>query len=112
MDSVREVTDLEGLKATIAQLERDASVPDLWDDQDHAQAVTSALSRANGDYERVTGMDARIDDLEVLVQLGEEEHDEATLLEAERELRAVTKAVGELEVRTLLNGEYLSLIHI
>jgi peptide chain release factor 2 len=106
MDSVREVTDLAALKATIARLETEASAPDLWDDQEHAQLVTSNLSRANAEYDRVTGMDSRIDDLEVLVQLGEEEHDEATMAEAEKELTAVRKAVGELEVRTLLSGEY------
>ena len=106
MDSVREVTDLDGLRARIAQLEQDASVPNLWDDQENAQAVTSALSRANSELERVTGMDARIDDLEALVELGEEESDEATMVEAERELAKVRKAVGELEVRTLLGGEY------
>jgi peptide chain release factor 2 len=81
-------------------------VPNLWDDQENAQAVTSALSRANSELERVTGMDARIDDLEALVELGEEESDEATMVEAERELAKVRKAVGELEVRTLLGGEY------
>ncbi len=106
MDSVREVTDLDGLRARISQLEQDASVPNLWDDQENAQAVTSALSRANSELERVTGMDARIDDLEALVELGEEESDEATMVEAERELAKVRKAVGELEVRTLLGGEY------
>lgn len=106
MDSVREVTNLEALRRQIGELEAQASAPDLWDDPDSAQKVTSALSRANSELERVTGMDARIDDLEVLVQLGQEEADAATMLEAEKELVAVRAAVGELEVRTLLSGEY------
>ncbi len=38
--------------------------------------------------------------------MGQEENDAETLLEAERELVVVRKAVGELEVRTLLAGEY------
>ena len=106
MDSVREVTDLRALGARIERLEQDASAPDLWDDPEHAQQVTSALSRATAERDRVTGMDARIADLEVLVELGEEAQDEDTLAEAERELAAVDKAVGELEVRTLLSGDY------
>lgn len=107
MDSVREVTDLETLKAQIGELEAKASAPDLWDDPDAAQQVTSALSRANAEYERVTGMDARIDDLEVLVEMGTEDGGDAdTMAEAERELVSLQKAVGELEVRTLLSGEY------
>jgi peptide chain release factor 2 len=106
MDSVRGVTDLDALRVRIAELEAQASAPDLWDDPDKAQAVTSALSRANSERDRVVGMDNRIDDLEVLVEMGQEEADEATMQEAERELESLKKDVGELEVRTLLSGEY------
>jgi peptide chain release factor 2 len=52
-------------------------------------------------------MDARIDDLETLVEMGTEDGGDAeTIAEAERELVAIKKALGELEVRTLLSGEY------
>ena len=106
MASVREVTDLTKLEATIAEFERQASDPNLWDDQEKAQVVTSGLSRAKAEHDRITGMDARIDDLEALVEMGQEENDAETLAEAEHELVGVRKAVGELEVRTLLAGEY------
>ena len=106
MDSVRSVTDLDALATRIAELEQQAAAPDLWDDPDSAQQVTSALSRANSERDRVMGMDSRIDDLEVLVEMGQEEGDADTLAEAERELTSLKKDVGELEVRTLLSGEY------
>jgi peptide chain release factor 2 len=106
MDSVRGVTNLDELARTISELEQQASAPDLWDDPDQAQQVTSALSRANSERDRVLGMDARIEDLETLVEMGQEESDAATLEEAERELATLKKDVGELEVRTLLSGEY------
>ncbi|MFX0537808.1 peptide chain release factor 2 [Ornithinimicrobium sp. Y1847] len=106
MASVREVTDLDRLQGTITALEEQASEPDLWDDVDNAQKVTSALSRAKAEHDKVTGMDARIDDLEALVELGVEENDAETLQEAERDLTKLKKDVEQLEVRTLLNGEY------
>jgi peptide chain release factor 2 len=106
MDSVRGVTNLDELARTIDELEQQASAPDLWDDPDAAQQVTSALSRANSERDRVLGMDARIEDLETLVEMGQEEADAATLEEAERDLATLKKDVGELEVRTLLSGEY------
>jgi peptide chain release factor 2 len=106
MDSVRGVTNLDELARTIDELEQQASAPDLWDDPDAAQQVTSALSRANSERDRVLGMDARIEDLETLVEMGQEESDAATLEEAERDLATLKKDVGELEVRTLLSGEY------
>ncbi|CCH75461.1 peptide chain release factor 2 [Nostocoides australiense] len=106
MTSVREVTDLDALGAKIADLEAKAGAPDLWDDPESAQKVTSSLSRAIAERDRVQELDQRVDDLEVLVELGEEEGDEATLAEAERELESIRGAVGELEVRTLMSGEY------
>ncbi|MGL4743263.1 MAG: peptide chain release factor 2 [Dermatophilaceae bacterium] len=106
MASVREVTDLARLEQQIAEFEHQAADPALWNDQERAQQVTSGLSRAKAERDRVTGMDARIDDLEVLAQMGEEEGDAATIAEAEGELALVRSAVGELEVRTLLSGEY------
>ncbi|AXH94818.1 peptide chain release factor 2 [Ornithinimicrobium avium] len=106
MGSVREVTDLGRLESQISELETKVSAPDLWDDQEVAQQVTSALSRAKAEHDRVTGMDTRVDDLEALVELGTEENDAETLVEAEKELGRVRRAVEQLEVRTLLNGEY------
>ncbi len=106
MTTVREVTDLDTLAAKVADLEAQASVPDLWDNVEHAQQVTSQMSRLKAEHDRVVGMDDRIDELEVLVQLGTEEQDAATMLEAERDLIALQKAVSLLEVRTLMNGEY------
>ncbi|XVX21495.1 peptide chain release factor 2 [Actinomycetota bacterium] len=107
MDSVRQVTDLDKLQAQITDLETQAAAPDLWDDQEKAQQVTSALSRAKAEHDRVTGMDARVEDLEVLVEMGTEDGGDAdTIAEAEAELAKLKKDVGELEVRTLLAGEY------
>ena len=112
MDSVRGVIDLARLEAQIQRLEEEAAQPNLWDDQEKAQQVTSDLSRAKAEYDRIAGMDSRIEDLEVLVEMAQEAHEgggqdaEATFAEAERELESLKKAVGELEVRTLLSGEY------
>ncbi len=106
MASVRDVTDLDRLREQMTELETEASSPNLWDDVEHAQKVTSSLSRARAEHDKVTGMDARIDDLEALVELGQEESDAETMVEAERDLAKLRKDVEQLEVRTLLNGEY------
>jgi peptide chain release factor 2 len=111
--AVREVSDVEALKATVAQLTEQASASDLWDDVENAQAVTSRLSHAQSELERLERMGARIDDLDTLVEMADEaaaegdaETAEETRAEAEKELAGIRKALGELEVRTLLSGEY------
>ena len=82
------------MKKQIADLEEQSAAPDLWDDVESAQKITSALSRANAEKDRVENMDAAIDDLETPVEMGTEENDADTMAEAERELTKLTKAVG------------------
>jgi peptide chain release factor 2 len=104
MVSIEAVVDLERLRGTIAELSEQASAPDLWNDQDRAQAVTSKLSHAQGELARVQGLRQRLDDLEVVFELGEEDPDTHT--EAQEELLALQKEIDAQEVRTLLSGEY------
>jgi len=106
LGTIRAVSDPEALRARIAELSQQASAPDLWDDPDAAQKVTSALSHAQNELERVESLGRRLDDLEVLVEMAQEEDDADTLADAEAELESLRKDLGALEVRTLLNGEY------
>jgi peptide chain release factor 2 len=106
MASIEAVVDLDALRAEIKRLNEEAAAPDLWDDQVKAQQVTSRLSHVQGELSRVENLRRRLDDVETLYELGLAEDDADTLAEAEAELPGVTKAVSEMEVRTLLNGEY------
>ncbi|MCQ8834232.1 peptide chain release factor 2 [Streptomyces malaysiensis] len=106
MGSIEAVLDLDRMRADIAVLEEQAAAPSLWDDPENAQKVTSKLSYLQGQLRRTEELRGRIDDLEVLFELADAEGDEDTRVEAEAELEAVRKAVDEMEVRTLLSGEY------
>ncbi len=104
--SVETVLDVPRMQAQIAELEQQASAPDLWDDQARAQAVTSRLSFLQGEIRKAESLRARLDDVAVLVELAEGEDDDDVRAEADRELTSLQHAIGELEVRTLLSGEY------
>ncbi|WP_190214987.1 peptide chain release factor 2 [Kitasatospora indigofera] len=106
MGSIEAVLDLEKIRADIARLEEEAAAPNLWDDLANAQKITSRLSFLQGELRRVDSLHSRVDDLAVLFELAEAENDADTRTEAEAELASVKKAVEELEVRTLLSGEY------
>ncbi|MEV6316698.1 peptide chain release factor 2 [Streptomyces sp. NPDC051776] len=106
MGSIEAVLDLDRMRADVAELEEQAAAPSLWDDPENAQKVTSKLSYLQGQLRRAEELRSRIDDLEVLFELAEAEGDEDARAEAESELTAVRKAVEEMEVRTLLSGEY------
>jgi len=106
MESIEAVLDLDRLRSEVAELEQQAAEPKLWDDPERAQQVTSKLSLLQGQVRKTEELRSRIDDLAVLFELAESEDDAETRREAEAELAAVQKAVDELEVRTLLSGEY------
>ncbi|MDH6577186.1 peptide chain release factor 2 [Kitasatospora sp. MAP5-34] len=106
MGSIEAVLDLDKIRADIASLEEEAAAPNLWDDLANAQKVTSRLSFLQGELRKVLHLRGRVDDLAVMFELAADEDDADTLAEALIELTSVQKAVEELEVRTLLSGEY------
>ncbi len=69
LSSVETVLDLPALRAGIADFEAQASVPNLWDDPEAAQKVTSRLSFLQGELRRVEGLRSRLDDMPILFEL-------------------------------------------
>ncbi|MBI1377048.1 MAG: peptide chain release factor 2 [Frankiales bacterium] len=106
LTSIEKVLDVPSMRTEVSRLETEASAPDLWDDPAKAQEVTSRLSFVQGEIARVTGLRQRLDDVSVMLDLADEMDDDDTRVEAVNELDALGKAIGELEVRTLLSGEY------
>ncbi len=106
LTSVEAFLDLPRLTAALAALQEQAGAPDLWNDPDRAKDVTSRISGLEAELNRVTGLRRRLDDVAVLHELAESERDEQATGEVAAELAALDRAVGELEVRTLLSGPY------
>ena len=103
---IRSVVGVERLTAEIASLSEQAGVPDLWDDTEKAQKITSDLSHRQAELAKIESIQSRLDDLEVMIELANEESDEAAAAEVRTELASIQKLLGEFEVQTLLNGEW------
>ena len=106
LGSIETVLDLPRLRSEVADLEDQAAAPNLWDDPDAAQKVTSRLSSVQGLLKRVAGLRTRVDDVALMFELAEDEGDADALVEAENELTNLSRAISEQEVLTLLSGEY------
>ena len=106
LSSIEAVVDLATLRRDVAELEQQASAPDLWGDLQNAQKVTSRLSSVQGEIRRVEDLRRRLDDAQTLWGLAEEMDDADSRVEAEAEVAELRRAIDELEVRTLLSGEY------
>jgi peptide chain release factor 2 len=106
---IEQVLDVGRMAADIAELEKQASDPDLWGDPANAQKVTSKLSSTQADLRRLEEMRGRIDDLPVMLEMANEAEGEerlSTLSELEADLDQLAASLSDLEVRTLLSGEY------
>lgn len=105
-DSIAKALDVDRLRADIKELEKQAAAPGLWDDPENAQKVTSKLSATESQLKRLTSAGQRIDDVETLVELGREEEDQDSLDDAQHEIGEIKKDLDQMEIQTLLDGEY------
>jgi peptide chain release factor 2 len=109
LTTVERVLDVDGLRGRIEKLEQEASDPNLWNDQAHAQRVTSELSHTQTELRRVEELRQRLEDLPVLYEMAAEEDGagaDPAKLEADTELSSLREDIAAMEVRTLLGGEY------
>ncbi|WP_224389463.1 peptide chain release factor 2 [Pseudonocardia sp. ICBG1293] len=106
LSSIEAVADVPRLRQEIEELSEQAGRPDLWDDVDAAQQITSRLAYAQGDLRRLDDLRRRLDDLPVLYELAEDEGDESAVADADAERAKLRSEISSLEVRTLLSGEY------
>ncbi len=109
LTTVEKVVDLEELRRRIDELEMQASDPELWNNQDHAQKVTSELSHAQSEFRKVSELRQRLEDMPVLYELAESEEGEdrtAALADADEERVSLRIDIEAMEVKTMLAGEY------
>src|SRR5262249_48912531 len=74
-------------------LREQAADPNLWGDQERAQAVTRRLSYLEGELGRLDQLRRRLDDARVGFELADSEGDESMREEAARELSALRKEI-------------------
>jgi len=106
MKTVGQVLNLERMRGEIADLSEQVAAPDLWDDVASATRITGRLSALQGELDRFEGLESRIEDLALMVEMAQDEGDADTLADSEAELGRIKKSVESLEIRTLLSGEY------
>ena len=77
----------------------------FWDDVQKAQEVTQEAKRVKDKIDKFKNLNERIDDVEVLKELMEE-NDEETAKEIINEVKALSKEIDTLKIETILSGEY------
>lgn len=90
----------------LAELEAEASRPDLWEDPARAQRLLSELGDLRETLETVDELGRKLEDAETLLELLREEEDPELAAEFERTVRSLEEALERFELRLLLSGPY------
>jgi peptide chain release factor 2 len=106
LDEAHGYLRIDELEAARPQLETEASRPDLWDDPDQARRVNGELAAVTDDLDLYASLAGRIDDADILFELGREEADDSVTTEIDESLEELRGSFDELELRALFTGEH------
>ena len=106
LESIEAVKDVDRLKGRKGELEELASDPNLWNDSENAQKVTSELSRVQSELNLLGQLRRRVEDMPLLFELALDENNESAYDDAVAEVESARSEISSLEIETLLNGEY------
>ncbi|HAN93967.1 MAG TPA: peptide chain release factor 2, partial [Firmicutes bacterium] len=98
--------DIAGKQARLQELEASLLQPGFWDNQELTQKTTREISELKRIIKRWQGVHALYEDVVVLVELVDEGEDEDLAGELEAGLSRLQREVDQLELESLLSGEY------
>jgi peptide chain release factor 2 len=96
--------DIDRKREDIQELEAQIAAPGFWDDQETAQRILkerTVMEKAVSAWDRINRLR---EDIQVLIELGTEAEDEATLAEVRKLNDELEQGVGQAEFQRMLSG--------
>jgi len=90
----------------VAELEADVARPEFWNNNERAQEVLKERTLLQKLVTDWSSVDRELQDLQVLIELGEESEDDETLEEVRGLLPDLERRVGQMEFARMLSGEH------
>ena len=103
---LEEALAIEASKKRVQELEHTMTRPGFYDDAEASKKVFDEVGDLKGKLGRFEKLQGLYDDAETMLLMIEEENDPGMIPEGEEAVEAVGKAVDELQLMTMLNGEY------
>lgn len=97
---------MAGKEKEIADLEEKTFENGFWDDRENAQKVLQRITGLKERVKRYYDLEAKLEDIQTLWELGQEENDESVETEVSTLLTGFIKALDNLELGLLLSGPY------
>jgi peptide chain release factor 2 len=98
--------DIPGCLEKVKEYEEQMNDPSFWEDLENSQRVNKEIKYLKNKITRYETLRSRIEDVDILIQLGIEEGDSSVVEEAQIEIDKLEKSVEALRLETLLSGPY------
>ncbi|MFZ2065134.1 MAG: peptide chain release factor 2 [Xanthobacteraceae bacterium] len=102
---LRRHLDVDKARVRLAELNRQAEDPNLWNDPQRASRVMQERTSLDDQLNALSRIDQELDDQVTLIELGEAEDDQKVIADAEESLRKLKTDVARRELEALLSGE-------
>ena len=96
----------DNLVREIEELETKASAPGFWDDLENSQKILQRTGKLKNTVESYNNLCSSFDDLQVLIEMGDEEGDLSLVEEITSSIEEFENGLAALRLQTLLTGEY------
>ena len=106
VDDLRDALSIEASEKRLAELEHQMTMPGFYDDQARSQKIIGEMGEVKNKLERFGKLATQYEEAETLLEMIEEENDPALAAEGEEAVNGVEKSIDELQLMTMLNGEY------
>jgi peptide chain release factor 2 len=106
VNDLRDALSIEASEKRLAELEHQMTMPGFYDDQEKSQKVISEMGEVKNKLERFGKLSTQYEEAQTLLEMIEEENDPSLATEGEEAVNGVEKSIDELQLMTMLNGEY------
>ena len=106
LKEVGDSLDLPAKKLRVEEIEGIMEEEGFWNDADKAQKYMKELKNLKDLIAEYNDIKTRYEDIETLIEMGNEENDESMIPEIEAEFETFKNEFEELRLSTLLDGEF------
>lgn len=80
--------------------------PDFWLDPDKSTRIVQEMKSLKGSVDAVANLESQFEDIEVLLEMGDEENDPSLISEIDEAIKKLQADLEEMRISTLLTGDY------
>ena len=98
--------DIPRLENELAELEKETSNPDFWNNSENTQKVLAKIKKIKNKYTKYKELEKEINNLIELAEMIKLEYDEELAIDVTKNYKKQEKNLEKLELETLFSGKY------